>query len=380
MIRIGKIKNPLLVSFFAFLLILLLGAIDYLVDYEISFSLFYLLPVSISALYENIKKPFIVFIALFSALMWGYVEISTNLEYSHFSIPVWNTFVRFVYFVSIGLLLYATKMKHLQLSVINKELNHLNSQLLMQKHEIELTNDQLNQEKMLSDRLILNILPKEIARELKEKSGIIANHFSKCSVMFTDFKDFTKVAEILEPYELVQELNFIFSAFDDIISKYGLEKIKTIGDSYMCAGGLPVENKKSALAITLSALEIRDFIFEYQQKRKEQNKPHFEIRIGIHTGELIAGVVGKSKFSYDIWGDTVNVASRLEKSCEPGMINISETTYLEIKDYFDCTFRGKIAIKNKEDLNMYFVDQLKEEYTDKENSSLPKANLLEEIR
>lgn len=207
-----------------------------------------------------------------------------------------------------------------------------------------------------SDELLLNILPSEVANELKEKGSADAKQFDEVTVMFTDFKDFTRISEKLSPKELVTEIHLCFKTFDNIISKYNIEKIKTIGDSYMCAGGLPVANKTNAIDIVSAALEIRGFMLTHAEKRKNENKEPFEIRIGIHTGQVVAGIVGVKKFAYDIWGDTVNIASRMESSGEAGKINISGTTYELVKNNFNCTFRGKISAKNKGEIEMYFVE------------------------
>jgi guanylate cyclase len=207
-----------------------------------------------------------------------------------------------------------------------------------------------------SESLLLNILPKEIAEELKSKGKAEAKHFDEVTVMFTDFKNFTQIAEKLTPVELVNEIDTIFKAFDNIISEHNIEKIKTIGDSYMCVGGLPVPNSTHASDVVTAALKIRQYIDQQIQKRKAEGKDPFEIRIGVHTGPVVAGIVGKTKFAYDIWGDTVNLASRMESSGEPGKLNISGTTYEKVKDRFHCTHRGKIKAKNKGEVDMYFVE------------------------
>jgi class 3 adenylate cyclase len=173
--------------------------------------------------------------------------------------------------------------------------------------------------------------------------------------MFTDFKNFTRITENLTPAELVSEIDEIFKAFDHIISKHHIEKIKTIGDSYMCAGGLPVPNNTHAFNVVSAAMDIQQFMLQHLQKRKEEGKELFEIRIGIHSGPVVAGIVGDKKFAYDIWGDTVNVASRMESSGEAGKINISGSTFELVKDKFNCIHRGRIRAKNKGDIDMYFV-------------------------
>jgi class 3 adenylate cyclase len=211
-------------------------------------------------------------------------------------------------------------------------------------------------EKKKSDDLLLNILPEEVAEELKEKGSAQAKQFDEVTVMFTDFKNFTQISERLSPTELVNEIDACFKSFDNIIGKYGIEKIKTIGDSYMCVGGLPVANTTHATDIVKAAFEIQQFMHERSQERKNANKEIFEIRIGIHTGPVVAGIVGVKKFAYDIWGDTVNLASRMEQNSEAGKVNISGSTYELVKDKFSCIHRGKISAKNKGEIDMYFVE------------------------
>lgn len=212
---------------------------------------------------------------------------------------------------------------------------------------------ELRTEKKRSDDLLLNILPEEIAEELKEKGTSSAKHFDHVSVLFTDFVDFTKAGERLSPQELVDELHTCFKAFDEIISKYNIEKIKTIGDAYLAVAGLPHHDPQHAINITRAALEIRSFMAERKRQLPERS---FAIRIGIHSGSVVAGIVGVKKFAYDIWGDTVNTAARMEQNSEAGKVNISQFTYELIKDHFACSYRGQIAAKNKGELNMYFVE------------------------
>lgn len=219
--------------------------------------------------------------------------------------------------------------------------------------------EELEREKQKSDELLLNILPFETAEELKLKGTTTPRKFEKVTVMFSDFKGFTKLSENLSPEELVEEIGTCFSAFDQIIDKYNLEKIKTIGDAYMCVGGLPVPNSTHAIDMVSAAMEIIDFIEQRKQKQISEGKPVFEIRIGLHTGPVIAGVVGAKKFVYDIWGDTVNTASRMESSSEVGKVNISGSTYNSICNKFECSYRGKIEAKNKGEIDMYFVEKEK---------------------
>ncbi|MBX2930538.1 MAG: tetratricopeptide repeat protein [Chitinophagaceae bacterium] len=211
-------------------------------------------------------------------------------------------------------------------------------------------NKKLDKEKKKSENLLLNILPTEVAEELKEKGSADAKQFDEVSVLFTDFVHFTQTSEQLSPQQLVQELNECFTAFDNIIEQNGLEKIKTIGDAYLAVCGLPNENEQHAKKTVQAALEIRDFI----AKRKQTEKT-FDIRIGIHSGSVVAGIVGVKKFAYDIWGDTVNTAARMESSGEAGKINISAKTYQLIKDDFEFEYRGKIDAKGKGEIDMYFV-------------------------
>lgn len=214
----------------------------------------------------------------------------------------------------------------------------------------------IGKEKKRSDDLLLNILPAETAEELKSSGSTRARNYDMVTVLFTDFKNFTKASENLTAQELVNEINYCYSEFDRIVTYFGIEKIKTIGDGYMAAGGLPVENKTNAVDTVKAALAIRNFIEEEKIKRQAAGKSFFEIRIGVHTGPVVAGVVGIKKFAYDIWGDTVNIASRMESSAEPGKVNISGATYELVKDQFKCTYRGKIQAKNKGEIDMYFIE------------------------
>jgi len=210
-------------------------------------------------------------------------------------------------------------------------------------------------EKHKSDTLLLNILPAETAQELKDKGHATPRQYELVTVLFTDFKGFTNVAETMSPEDIVRELDNCFLAFDEIVEKYNLERIKTIGDSYMCAGGVPTVNKTNPADAVKAGLEMQAFMQKLKAQRQAEGKPYFECRLGIHSGKVVAGVVGKKKFAYDIWGDTVNVASRMESSGEVNKINISADTYTLIKDNFTCEHRGKINAKGKGEIDMYFV-------------------------
>lgn len=223
------------------------------------------------------------------------------------------------------------------------------------KRTLEEKNKQIDFERERSDELLKNILPAPIAEELKEKGKASAKDYKEVTVLFSDFKNFTKIAEKLGPTELVQELDKCFKAFDFIISKYNdIEKIKTIGDAYMCASGLS-DRKTMPVNIVKAALEMQEYLQEYKQERMRIGKPYFEARIGLHTGPVVAGVVGLKKFAYDIWGDTVNIASRMETESREGKVNISDETYRRVKYQFECEYRGKVPAKNKGNIDMYFV-------------------------
>jgi len=214
-----------------------------------------------------------------------------------------------------------------------------------------------------SDELLLNILPVSIADELKIDGRAVPRGYDSVSVMFTDFKGFTMVAEKKSPEELIRDLDFCFNYFDGLVEQYNLEKIKTIGDAYMCAGGIPQSNGSHQIEIVLAALDLQRFMIETGKKKKKNGESFWELRLGIHTGPVVAGVVGTKKFAYDIWGDAVNTASRMESSGEPAKVNISSATYELVKDYFVCTHRGRIAAKNKGEIDMYFLESIRPEYS-----------------
>ena len=217
------------------------------------------------------------------------------------------------------------------------------------------SNQLLNEANERNEALLLNILPLEVANELKANGKTEAKEIAAATVLFSDIQNFTLLSEQMNATDLIAELNHCFSAFDAMLGHYPIEKIKTVGDAYICAGGLPKANATHPMDIARLAIDFQVFMQQYKLQRQAENRPFFEIRIGIHTGSLVAGVVGTTKFVYDIWGDTVNVAARLEQNCEVGKINISEATYQHIKSDFECSYRGEYDVKHKGNVAMYYL-------------------------
>ena len=238
-----------------------------------------------------------------------------------------------------------------RLKADNSQLNELNQQLQVEIEERQKAELELRREKEKSERLLLNILPQKIAEELKQQPGSIARRFDQVTILFADLVNFTELASVLNPTELVDLLNEIVSAFDRLADKYGLEKIKTIGDAYLVVGGLPIPVDNHAVAIADMALAMQEEIAKF---RKVNNTP-FQLRIGINTGSVVAGVIGLKKFVYDLWGDAVNVASRMESLGLAGEIQVTETTYQLIKDKYELEKRGEIVVKGKGNMTTYFL-------------------------
>ncbi len=223
------------------------------------------------------------------------------------------------------------------------------------EREVTTRTEELRRQKQKSDDLLLNILPAEVAEELKERGKAAARQYDDVSVLFTDFVDFTQHAEHLTPDALVEEIDSCFRSFDEIIGRYGLEKIKTVGDAYIAVSGMPASNPNHAVDAVRAGLEIKAFM----EERLEMLPGSFGIRLGIHSGPVVAGIVGVKKFAYDIWGDTVNTAARMEQYSDVGELNISEATYSLIKDRFVTRHRGALDVKHKGSMHMYFVDKEK---------------------
>ncbi|MBL1180138.1 MAG: HD domain-containing protein [Bacteroidetes bacterium] len=278
--------------------------------------------------------------------------------------PIWKTWWFKITGICIILLtiyvIYKVRLNAIEAQKLELEwqVQQRTAEIIKQKEKIEEQKRLLEVEKNKVEKLLLNILPEDTVEELKSKGKASARSYRTVSVMFTDFKGFTKLAEKFRPKELLTELDSYFIKFDEIIQKYNIEKIKTMGDSYMCAGGIPIRNKSNPIDIVLSGLEIQRYI---QEIKKIKGENAWSLRIGINTGELIAGVVGIKRFAYDIWGDTVNIASRMESSGEEDKVNISGATYEHIKDFFVCEYRGKVKAKNKGFIDMYFVNSIKPE-------------------
>lgn len=265
----------------------------------------------------------------------------------------------------------ALNQKNEYMMALTNHLKSSNALLEEQQKEINSQYKALEEERKKADDLLLNILPFEVARQLKSKGESKPRSYKLVSVMFLDFVNFTGITQKLAPKDIVFALDFYFKAFDDIIEKHYVEKIKTIGDAYMCAGGLPLSNRSNPLNVVLAGLEFQNFILKHQPEIVGSTDFIWKSRIGIHTGEVISGVVGKKKYIYDIWGNSVNIAARMQEEGEIGMVNISEATFEFIHPYFDCFNRGKVKTKGNEYLQMYFVSRLKPEYSADENGIFP---------
>lgn len=241
-------------------------------------------------------------------------------------------------------------------------------------HLIEQLLQNIEDGNVIFNEILLNIFPSYIVDELIARRSVHPKVYRHCTILFTDVVNFSRLAFHLDPVTLIRKLDSYFSLYDSIVDEYGIEKIKTIGDSYMCVSGLPVKRESHSVDCCLAALNLL-------HKMKEQREPenvienldvnNWPIRIGIHSGPCISGVVGVKKYTFDIWGDSVNIASRMQKASDPGKINISEKTYDEAKEFFDCSYRGKQEIKNIGKVSMYFLNCLKKKYSEDTEGHYP---------
>ena len=234
--------------------------------------------------------------------------------------------------------------------------------------KLNLLNSALEIERQKSESLLLNILPSEIAEELKITGKVKPVYHPLATILFTDFEGFSRISSLMTPEDLVEELDYCFSAFDRIIERHHLEKLKTIGDSYMCGGGIPMPSKSHPLYVVFAALQIQEFMELRKAQKAKLNLPYWNIRIGINSGPLLSGVIGKKKFLYDVWGDTVNLASRMESSGVAGRVNVSQSTYELVKEVFDAEYRGKIVAKNMGEVDMYLIKEIKDRNYAKERN------------
>ena len=262
--------------------------------------------------------------------LWYFSQLAIILYIILFSLIIWFLYVHFN-------LRFARR-----LHMLEQIINNRTEDLIIEKEKTE--------------TLLANVLPKNTANEIMEKGKATKIKYNFVTVLFSDIQGFTKIAEEMNPEILIDELDKFFFYFDSVVEKFGIEKIKTIGDAYMCAGGIPEKNRTNPVEVILAALEMKGYMKKLKETSELEGMKYWDIRIGIHTGTVVAGVVGQKKLSYDIWGDTVNTASRMESSGEAGKINISGTTYEFVKDFFTCEYRGKMPVKYKGELEMYFVN------------------------
>jgi class 3 adenylate cyclase/HAMP domain-containing protein len=251
-------------------------------------------------------------------------------------------------------------------------LDHARTELTRANAELETKHQQVERQRQVSDSLLLNILPEEIAGELRENDAVEPKYFEDVSILFTDFVGFTLSTEKLAAEDLVHLLNEYFTAFDNIATRYGIEKMKTIGDSYMCVSGMPRRNPAHPVDMVLAAFEM---LHAVEELGRREGSPGWKVRIGIHTGSVIAGVVGIKKFAFDVWGESVNYSSRMESSSAPNRINVSERTHSRIKDFIACEHRGKVLTKDKRELDMYFADGILPELLGESSQGPPPAFL-----
>jgi len=272
-------------------------------------------------------------------------------------------------------------MRRLARQVVGQlELRRTKIELESSAQQLEEMRQAADAEKVRAQELLTEILPGSIADEFTAKGKVAPRHFPAATVLFTDFRNFTSLTEQVEPAMLIGLLDQYFTAFDEIVTRYRLEKIKTIGDAYMAVAGVPDPSRLHAVEACMAALEMQRVASRMRAQREKARLPSLELRVGLHTGPIIAGVVGRRKFTFDIWGDAVNIAARMEANCEPNQINISEVTYNNVKSIFETTARGSIEVKNKEPLPMYFLDRLKAEFSMDPDGQLPNEKFAQECQ
>ncbi len=256
-----------------------------------------------------------------------------------------------------------TLAQNVELENVKQKLNGAVKELEYSKNEYE--------------SLLQNIFPEKVAESLLAYGNVSPERFDDITIMFTDFDDFTKTVPNLSPEELIKSLSFYFDKFDEFAEEHKLIKIKTIGDSYMAVGGLPERNSTHPIDVILAALKMKKFIAE-KEKAPENNIPYFPLRIGIHSGSAVVGVIGKKRFAYDVWGNAVNLAARMEQNASQEFLNISDATYQRVKQFFECDSRGKIAAKNMGDIPMYNLKRIKPEYSEDEEGLVPNRLFIRE--
>jgi adenylate cyclase len=344
----------------------------------------------VKSIYYSLFWPFNLTILTYLSAMWFYNGGSVGGNHYYF-IPALviatillrnqKVWLLYLFYISVTAGLYAIEFFHKDMIVnyateqdryLDAGGNYIFVQILTGILIFILTRN-LNIERKKSESLLLNILPESVANELKIHNSVTPIRYESVSILFTDMAGFTKVAEKMTPEELIRELDVYFRGFDAIIKNHNMEKIKTIGDAYMAAGGLPKPNETNAIDSVLCGLEFQRFMSDHKEVRQMQNLPVWELRLGIHTGPAIAGVVGTDKFAYDIWGDSVNTASRLESSGIIGEVNISQSTYDLVKDFFECEHRGKIVAKNKGEIDMYLVKSIRKNLQDPKDPLRPNS-------
>ncbi|MBO6537514.1 MAG: response regulator [Balneolaceae bacterium] len=250
-----------------------------------------------------------------------------------------------------------------------------NAQLERVQHGLNASNQELEITKREYEDLLQNIFPKKVAESLLAYGTVTPERYEDATFMFTDFHDFSRIVPDLNPEKLIESLSFYFDKFDLFVEQHGIIKIKTIGDSYMAAGGIPERNKTHPIDTVLAALKMRSFV-EQLERALPESIPYFPLRIGINTGESVVGVIGKKRFAYDVWGTAVNLAARMEQNSANNSINISQSTYERVKDFFECEPRGEIEARNIGKVEMYFLKRIKPEYSDDEDGVIPNRQFI----